>query len=169
MTSSSTPPPHAHATQSVELRGHTMQVGDTIAIARPRIGGGGTAWSSGTVLHIDANATLVSTNGSFSADGVETGNRYPKAEAYPLDATRAQAVTQEQLRQRILGVIAEATLRFGHIATWNINTALDGGTGIGARVGSDGDVVLRALCAEGLVEEVPDFGERYRLVGTPRL
>lgn len=75
---------------------------------------------------------------------------------------RAQ-VAHEILRQRMLGVIAEANASGGYIASWSIDHALGGNAYLWVSLASEANDVLRELVADGLIEELTDLHCHYQL------
>lgn len=76
-----------------------------------------------------------------------------------------------EIEQRMLGLIAEATMAGGYIASWHISEAIPGTDDLNVVCSYDtpGNAAMRRLIRAGLVEEVPDLGCRYRLCGVGRI
>ncbi|WP_322489294.1 hypothetical protein [Chloroflexus sp.] len=127
-----------------------LQPGELAAVERQSVGGR-VYWMQVTVLR-QADGQVVT-----SAD-----NHHPAPRLHLMGEPARARIARELLRQRMLGVIAEASASFGQIAEWDIDSALGGDTGLGVTVGCEADSVLRELVAAGLVEELTDLRHRYR-------
>lgn len=76
-----------------------------------------------------------------------------------------------QIQYTMLGIIAEYTLdkgKGGYAATWHIADVLGVRRDEFANPMLVYGAALKDLVARGLVEEVPNLGERYRLKGVTR-
>ncbi len=138
-----------------------LRPGELAAVERQSVGGR-VYWMQVTVIR-QADGQVVTSAGSFKLDGTSADNHHPAPRLYPMGEPARARIARELLRQRMLGVIAEASASFGQIAEWDIDSALGGDTGLGVTVGCEADSVLRELVAAGLVEELTDLRHRYRL------
>ena len=104
---------------------------------------------------------VVSDGRTYPAQGGEdTGNRFPHHILHPANQTMRALTIKTTIRQRIMGLIAEAS---GYIAEWDIVDRI--GT-LPCADGRESELIAQALTdlvRRGLIEEVPGLGCRYRL------
>ncbi|NTU85194.1 MAG: hypothetical protein HGA45_38535 [Chloroflexales bacterium] len=79
------------------------------------------AWVFGKVLRVEGDRLVASDGRTYPAEGGEdTGNVHPRHTLHPADHETSAKVVSTLLRQRVLGLVAEAAAHCQYIAAWHI-------------------------------------------------
>jgi hypothetical protein len=138
-----------------------FQPGNQVVIEVP---GQPDAFVFGTVLRVEGDRLVASDGRTYPTEGGEDlGNVHPRHTLHPADHETAAKVVTTLLRQRVLGLVAEASARGQYIAAWHITERIGLVVDSGMLDGVMVEEAIRRLIIDGLIEEVPGLGQRYQL------
>jgi hypothetical protein len=142
-----------------------LNAGDEVFIEIPSAPA---AFVPGAVLRVEGDHLVASDARTYPlAGGEDVGNRHPRHILHLADPITSGKALRSALRQRVLGLVAEATLTSSYIPSWEIVDRIGKIAGAVTDESHLIEDVLRQLVGEKLLEEVPDLGHRYRLPSPP--